>query len=653
MLLSTYWGAFVVQLLLSLISTPLAYQMSYSSEDSSNPLIGEEIDSRELSNINLVRAEKVPRIAFVEPTFTYAAYQNNSFYNFYTKYNPITPVGASVTADLQLIKNVTIPHGPIILHNDKPGTKPGIPYYLYAENLKERIRHVFPAISIINLRDEDIDGGKIFAPNGTNLFDVLFLTHEEYATARTYFNFKTFVNNGGTIVFTDSNILYAEISYDNKTGTISLVKGHRWEFDGDSARKSVNERWANESREWIGSNFLLAWKELHFKDNPFNYKKTEEVNITNSRATILHDFMVFDPNDSLFKGKVASYEMTYGKGKVIHTGIFGHTLYDNPVFMNFFEYVIVPHSLGSAYSLNINGTLNQVNWILNSGRVSKISTLADDGSLSINLDRTFRNDDSLIISVPKQALGLGNISKGSYLSLNVTVDGAQSHFNYSNIQREVGLSIRIGHGSSNVRIQAELFPLPFALIAGPSINVEAKGKSMHLGIETPTIRGKIPGPFSITSDQPPDFKLGTTSVRWSVKTIGGLEDYDFQNITLYDNIKPTIEITYPTVSISNSITVSHDNSIIVKGTSSDLQSGIKMVDVRIISVKDKENSAYRLASPKNPGDWSSWSIPLKISSTDLPLTIYARATDHAGNENLSLICMAEDQEPTPILFWTC
>jgi hypothetical protein len=642
----------VVLLPLSLISTPLAYQMSYSSEDSSNPLIGKAFDSKELSNLNLVRAEKVPRIAFVEPTFTYAAYQNNSFYNFYTKYNPITPVGASVTADLQLIRNVTIPHGPIILHNDKPGTKPGIPYHLYAENLKERIRHVFPAISIINLRDEDIDGGKIFAPNGTNLFDVLFLTHEEYATARTYFNFKTFVNNGGTIVFTDSNILYAEISYDNKTGTISLVKGHRWAFDGDSARKSVNERWANESREWIGSNFLLAWKELYFKDNPFNYNKTEEVNITNSRAIILHDFMVFDPNDSSFKGKVASYEMTHGKGKVIHIGIFGHNLYDNPVFMNFFEYVIVPHALGSAYSLNINGTLNQVNWILNSGRVSKISTLADKASLSINLDRTFRNDDSLIISVPKQALGLGNISKGSYLRLNVTVDGGQSQFNYSNIQREVGLSIRIGHGSSNVRIQAELLPLPFSLIVGPSINVEAKGKSMHLGIETPTIRGKIPGPFSIISDQPLDFKLGTTPVRWSVKTIGGLEDYDFQNITLYDNIKPTIEIIYPTLTISNSIRVSHGNSIIVNGTSSDLQSGIKKVDVRIISVKDKENSVYRLASPKNPGDWSSWSIPLKISSRDLPLTIYARATDQAGNENLSLICMAEDQEPTAI-FWTC
>ena len=61
---------------------------------------------------------------------------------------------------------MTIPHGPIILHNDEPGTKPGIPYYNYTENLKDRIRHVFPTISIINLRDEDIDAGKIFAPNG-------------------------------------------------------------------------------------------------------------------------------------------------------------------------------------------------------------------------------------------------------------------------------------------------------------------------------------------------------------------------------------------------------------------------------------------------------------------------------------------------------
>ena len=137
-------------------------------------------------------------------------------------------------------------------------------------------------------------------------------------------------------------------------------------------------------------------KKLFFKNNPFNYTKTEEVNVTNSRATILHDFMVFDPNDSSFNGKVGSYEMTYGKGKVIMVG--NCTIYDNPLFMNFFEYVIVPHALGSAYNLNVNGTLNQVNWILNSGRISKISTLVAYGSLSISLDRTFRNDDSLIYS---------------------------------------------------------------------------------------------------------------------------------------------------------------------------------------------------------------------------------------------------------------
>ena len=41
--------------------------------DSSNSLIGKQFDSKELSSINLVRAEKGPRIAFVEPTFTYAS----------------------------------------------------------------------------------------------------------------------------------------------------------------------------------------------------------------------------------------------------------------------------------------------------------------------------------------------------------------------------------------------------------------------------------------------------------------------------------------------------------------------------------------------------------------------------------------------------
>ena len=54
-------------------------------------------------------------IAFVENTFTYAAYRNGSFYDFYKKYIPITErpsTISTITTDLNLLKNRPIPHGP-------------------------------------------------------------------------------------------------------------------------------------------------------------------------------------------------------------------------------------------------------------------------------------------------------------------------------------------------------------------------------------------------------------------------------------------------------------------------------------------------------------------------------------------------------------
>src|SRR3954447_11269855 len=53
-------------------------------------------------------------IAFVDPTFTYAAYQNGSFYNFYQKYSPLqeNQSNLTITTDTYLLKDRLIPHGP-------------------------------------------------------------------------------------------------------------------------------------------------------------------------------------------------------------------------------------------------------------------------------------------------------------------------------------------------------------------------------------------------------------------------------------------------------------------------------------------------------------------------------------------------------------
>ena len=63
------------------------------------------------------------------------------------------------------------------------------------------------------------------------------LFHNEYVTQKEYDNLRQFVKNGGTIVFIDANVFYAEVRYDRDNHTITLVKGHYWEFDGKARKK--------------------------------------------------------------------------------------------------------------------------------------------------------------------------------------------------------------------------------------------------------------------------------------------------------------------------------------------------------------------------------------------------------------------------------
>jgi acetoin utilization deacetylase AcuC-like enzyme len=44
-------------------------------------------------------------------------------------------------------------------------------------------------------------------------------------------------------------------------------------------------------------------------------------------------------------GKVAAYEMTSGKGKVINIGVFAHKLEDNEAFLDFYDEEILPRAL--------------------------------------------------------------------------------------------------------------------------------------------------------------------------------------------------------------------------------------------------------------------------------------------------------------------
>jgi glucose/arabinose dehydrogenase len=301
------------------------------------------------------------RIAFVQPSFTETAYagnDNNAFYSFYYKYHQ-TPNDINVTNDLHLLNKVKMLPDPglVIDAPSELNAKLGAldtDVKNYLTPLIEHVKQFSGNNSITLIRDEDAHDGNIFTNDGSNAYDVIFLLHSEYVTQEEYDNFKQFVSNGGTIVFIDGNILYAEILYDKDEDTITLVKGHDWEFDGKAARKSVSERWENESKQWIGSNYMLndISDKVYFTNNPFNYTHFEENYITNPNASVIIDYGATFPeeyfsfNDAKHRNaSIATYYMNYNKGKVIMIGLYGQHLANNEAFLEFFDKIIMHHAL--------------------------------------------------------------------------------------------------------------------------------------------------------------------------------------------------------------------------------------------------------------------------------------------------------------------
>jgi len=293
------------------------------------------------------------KVALVLPVFTWAAYQNGSFYNFFELYSYVQfanrQVNITITNNTDMLKNRPMINGPSLYVHSSPGEEPFIPYIEYINFVSNLLRE--QNIPAINLTDIDAHHGYIFNPDGTNAYDALFLFHNEYVTQTEYDNLKKFVANGGTIVFGDANVLYAEVAYNENDNTITLVSGHNWNFDNKTtAWKGPAERWLDESREWVGSNFLDIPENvpLPFKNNPFNYTHFEEAYVANPNAKILIDYGLYNiprVSGDYLGAIVATYEMDYGKGKVIHLGLWGHTIVENKEFMDYFKNVIIPLSV--------------------------------------------------------------------------------------------------------------------------------------------------------------------------------------------------------------------------------------------------------------------------------------------------------------------
>jgi hypothetical protein len=288
--------------------------------------------------------ENGPRIALVEPTFTAAAY-NNSFYVFYQKYSHV-PANTNITNDLSLLSSKVIKYPTIT-----PTTNVHSAFAMLS--LLKNFKLISPDSNITVLTDADVDNGSIFhnrrgsVDTNSNAYDVVILGHQEYVTQREYNYLKDFVSNGGTMFLLDGNVFYAQVKFNHNTNAVTLIKGHGWAYNGKSAWKSVAERWAKETSEWVGSNYLCYSCDITFANDPWEYQHHEEQYITNHNDKILMNYnaaLLHYPIPSL-KPVIATYELNYQKGKVVSLGIYSDDIITNKRFDNYLDNLVLQYSV--------------------------------------------------------------------------------------------------------------------------------------------------------------------------------------------------------------------------------------------------------------------------------------------------------------------
>ena len=416
-------------------------------------------------NLEAIKDEsKHSRIAFVEPTFTNAAYNEDSFYFFYSKYQK-TPIDQEITTDLNLMT----------------GDIPFESNYEYFQSIFNLVKQSSLNSIVSVIGDEEIDGGLIFKNNRVNAYNVLILLHNEYVTQTEYDNLKQFLDNGGTVILLNGNVFYAQVLFNKESCTVTLVKGHDWEFDGTSVRKSVSERYQDENNSWFGSNFIVndINDKVVFENNPFNYTHFEENYVSNSKAKILLDYKAKfqqvastpDKNPWVIGGllknqsnpevtfdkekRIVTYELPSGTGKVISMGLYSQNIESNSALLNYFEKIILPRALNTAYKIDKNDEMSDLYWTLPGGKISEINldgeskTLSMKATLIHNDDMKDNSESFLTIVLPKKIIDAN--SENKIIKFIVTINGTQVPYDEASDDVERGLKIKIS-GNSDINI---------------------------------------------------------------------------------------------------------------------------------------------------------------------------------------------------------
>ncbi len=305
------------------------------------------------------------------------------------------------------------------------------------------IKELLPDADVVILTDGDIHEGQANSSDSGSSFDILILGHSEYVTQQEYDNLRNFVANGGILVCLDGNILYCEVSYNRDAQTVTLVRGHRWVFDGQKAYwykpekyfEDSGERWQEETSKWLGSNYAyfidvygprkgFAYYLSNRLIDIFEYVPLEDQYITNyDGVNIIQDWgaksafpdvpLAHDHNKQLSDLKIACYEKTYGKGKSIVFGIYSDMVIDNPEFLKFFDGVLLGNAIASLAPVSKASSLSHIiRKTLDGKRITINRLLNELEVLQRNNQKAIEQKDAELKSAVQDVEILQNINLG-------------------------------------------------------------------------------------------------------------------------------------------------------------------------------------------------------------------------------------------------
>ena len=324
---------------------------------------------------------------------------------------------------------------------------------------------------------------------------------------------------------------------------------------------------------------------------------------------------------------VASYEMNYGKGKILVTSLFAHNLDNDKEFFKFFKTVILPRAIGSVFKLNLNGSTHDIYGLgyIPTGPPS----LQPHRDIVIRISQS-TGGNSVILDIPRQLFSISDQVKPADVNYSVTIDNKKTRYDVMRSQNETGFEIPINNDSRVIKISANLNPTPFTLSAPTELTIQAQGpltKVSDLG--KPTIQPRMDPMPVIRNDAPTKFRLGVTIIKWTASDVAGHSSSDIQIVNIIDNNLPTIRITYPKDRMPALIS---GDTIIIKGISFDNE-GVKRVDIEARSEFTNKELLYHGALPIKTGNWSSWTMSLDIRGMTNPILITARVTDISGHQS--------------------